>query len=432
MVFSMKTQRAILYCLLFALISYGFNYHIGKAFIHLATLLSLYNLLIAFKKKSVFNISNQKTIWVTSALLATSAALTFIYYQIFSNHMSERHFLNMFYPALFFSIILPSLKVEKRDKYPILITAIISCSIMAGAGIIDYFSAGSSGFRTAGFLNLPIIYASCMVLMTCWLAALLLSSITQRNWLIASLCLIAVIAGFASVLFTGSRGPIISMGIILLVLIAHNLISNSSVIQKISTITLILIVSTLSLSLFPQSKLDNIKSRFQIGVQNATSALGSERREPNSTGIRLDMWEASLVAISDHPLTGIGPGTHTTYFPMLEQSGRININTAPLVRFDHMHNDYIQAWLSMGVIFGTLSFAFILCFLVLFASKAKNTYRSLAGISVCSSFILCGLTDVPAHNAASLTLFLIIASLQLSYLQSYVTSSLNKNPAAQN
>ena len=212
----------------------------------------------------------------------------------------------------------------------------------------------------------------------------------------------------------------------------HNLIFNSSIIQKTSTITLILIVSTLSLSLFPQSKLDNIKSRFQVGVQNATSAFGNERREPNSTGIRLDMWEASLVAISDHPLTGIGPGTHTTYFPMLEQSGRININTAPLVTFDHMHNDYIQAWLSMGVIFGTLSFAFILCFLILFASKAKNTYSSLAGISVCSSFILCGLTDVPAHNAASLTLFLIIASLQLSYLQSYATSSLNKNSAGQN
>lgn len=364
-------------------------------------------------------------------MLSISAFLTMIYYLVFDNKMSERHFSNMFYPALFFSIILPSLKVEKKDKYTILITAIISSIIMAGSGIIDYISADNPDFRTSGFLNLPIIYASCMVLMTCWSAAILFKALVIKKWLIVGISLIAVIAGFTSVLFTGSRGPIIAAAIILLALIAHNLIFNSSIIQKTSTITLILIVSTLSLSLFPQSKLDNIKSRFQVGVQNATSAFGNERREPNSTGIRLDMWEASLVAISDHPLTGIGPGTHTTYFPMLEQSGRININTAPLVTFDHMHNDYIQAWLSMGIIFGTLSLAFILCFLILFASKAKNTYSSLAGISVCSSFILCGLTDVPAHNAASLTLFLIIASLQLSYLQSYVISSLNKNPAEQ-
>jgi O-antigen ligase len=424
----MKTQRAIFYCLLIALISYGFNYHIGKAMIHLATLLSIYNILVAVKNKSLLNISKHKSILVLSALLATSAALTLIYYNIYSNNMSERHFKNMFYPALFFSIILPSLKIDKKDNYPILITAIISCLIMAGSGIVDYLSVGHSGFRTAGFLNLPIIYASCMVLMTCWLAAILLTSITKKNWLIAGLCLIAVIAGFTSVLFTGSRGPIMSMAIILLALIVHNLISNSSVIQKISTIALILVVSSVSFSLFPQSKLDNIKNRFQVGVQNVTSGLESERRKSNSTGIRLDMWEASLVAVSEHPLTGIGPGTHTTYFPMLEQSGRIDINTAALTRFDHMHNDYIQAWLSMGIIFGTLSIAFILYFLVLFASKTANTFRSLEGIAVCSSFILCGLTDVPAHNAASLTLFLIIASIQLSYLQSHIVPNLNKSP----
>jgi O-antigen ligase len=428
----MKTQRIIFYCLLMALVTYGFNYHIGKAFIHLATLLSVFNIFIALKSRSLLNISSHKSTLVLSALLATSAVLTLIYYKLFNNHMSERHFLNMFYPALFFSIILPSLTVERRDKYPILFTAIISSIIMAASGIVDYISADNPGFRTSGFLNLPIIYASCMVLMTCWLAAILLTSLTQKKWIIAGICIIAVISAFTAVLFTGSRGPIIATIVVLLALIAHYLISNSSVTQKVFTITIILAVSMLSLALFPQSKLDNIKNRFQVGIQNVTNGFEGERRKLTSAGIRLDMWEASLVAVADNPLTGIGPGNHTTYFPMLEKEGRININTAPIIKFDHMHNDYIQAWLSMGVIFGTLSIAFILYFLVLFTLKPINTSRSLAGLSVCSSFILCGLTDVPAHNAASLTLFLIITSLQLSYLQSQLNSKLNSNSCDQN
>lgn len=340
--------------------------------------------------------------------------------------MSDRHFSNMFYPALFFSIILPSLKVERKDKYTILVTAIISSIIMAGSGIIDYISADRSGFRTSGFLNLPIIYASCMVLMTCWSAAILLKAIIIKKWLIVGMSLIAVTAGFTSVLFTGSRGPIIAAVIILLTLTAYYLISNSSFTQKFFTLILIFVSITLLISIFPQSKLDNIKNRFQVGIQNVTSGFDGERRKLTSAGIRLDMWEASLVAIGDHPLTGIGPGGHTSYFPILEEDGRININTKPIIKFDHMHNDYIQAWLSMGIIFGTLSILFILYIFAMFIIKPSNTSRSLSGLAVCSGFVLCGLTDVPAHNAASLSLFLIIASLLLSYLQSYQPLKFNK------
>lgn len=83
-----------------------------------------------------------------------------------------------------------------------------------------------------------------------------------------------------------------------------------------------------------------------------------------------------------------------------------------------MHNDIIQAWISMGVIFGTLFLLYILYLTLFFANKVKHQKSSAIGLFVCIAFILCGLTDIPAHSAVSLTLFLLITSLNMSSLNS--------------
>lgn len=408
----MKIQRIVFYCLIFSLISFGINYHIGKAFIHLATFFSIINITLAFKNKSLKNISYEKNTFITTILLLISALLTMTFFLKFDNKMSDRHFSNMFYPALFFAIILPSLKIKNKDKKVIQFSAIISCVILATSGIFDYFSNNHPTFRTSGLLNLPIIYASCLVILTSWINAEFFKAISNKSWLTAILSFIAICAGFTAIVFTGSRGPILVSSIIFIVLFIYHLISASSKKQKISSIFLLLTIFSAIAVVLPESKLNNVKSRFNDGFNNFTSGFEEEKRRPTSTGIRLDMWEASMVAISDHPFTGIGPGGHVEYFSQLDQANRININTELVIRFDHMHNDFIQAWLSMGVIFGTLSLAFIVYLLYIFLSKDKK--EAIIGISVCASFLLCGLTDVPAHNAASLTLFLLLSSLLLA------------------
>lgn len=330
----------------------------------------------------------------------------------FDNKMSDRHFSNMFYPALFFATIFPSLKIVNKDKKIILYSVIVACFIMASSGIFDYLSKNQSTFRTSGFLNLPIIYASCVVILTSWVNVEFFKAISNKTWLIAILSFIAMCAGFTAVVFTGSRGPILVSSIIFIALFFYHLISSSSKKQKISSIFLLLAIFTAVLIILPESKLNNVTNRFQNGFNNISSGFGEEKRLPTSTGIRLDMWEASMIAISDNPFTGIGPGGHIEYFSKLDQDNRININTELVIKSDHMHNDFIQAWLSMGVILGTLSLAFILYLLYVFLSNDKK--ETISGISVCISFLLCGLTDVPAHNAASLTLFLLLSSLLLA------------------
>jgi O-antigen ligase len=416
----MKIKGSIFYCLLLALASYGLHYHVAKAFIHLAAALSIVNIILAFKDKSLINISTSKPTIIMTCALLISAIITFVYFMIYNNSISERHFSSMFYPALFFAIILPSLKIKDNDKNIVLYTGIFSCIAMASSGIIDYISNGSPAYRTAGFLNMQIIYASCMVILTSWISAEFFRSLTNKKWKLMVLCFIAVCAGFSATLFTGSRGPIIAMTLVLFVLFIHYTISTpSSQSKKYFLMTLVAICLTIIL-LLPQSKLiDNIKGRFQHGINTISTEFNEGERLYSSVGLRLAMWEASFVAIGDHPLIGIGPGNHSEYFPILAQEKRIDMNINKIIHFDHMHNDFIQAWLSMGLIFGTMALFFIIYPLLLFITNLKNNKPVIMGSSICFSFFLCGLSDVPAHRASSLTFFLLLICIQIAILNSY-------------
>jgi O-antigen ligase len=414
----MKITRSVFYCLLLALASYGLHYHAAKAFIHLAVALSIVNIILAFKGKSLINISTSKPTILMIITLLVSATISFVYFMIYDNSISERHFASMFYPVLFFAIILPSLKIEKSDKNIILYAGIFSCIAMASSGIIDFISSGSPAHRTSGFLNMPIIYASCMVVLTSWISAEFFRSLSNKKWGLMSLCFIAVCAGFSATLFTGSRGPIIANIILLAALFIYYITSTpSSMSKKYFLLILITLIFAMTL-LIPQSKtINNIKDRFQHGIDNVSSGFSEGKRPATSTGIRLDMWEVSFIAINDHPLVGIGPGSHVEYLAMLDQEKRININT--VIKYDHMHNDFIQIWLSMGLVFGTMALFFIIYPAILFSINLKNNESSVVGISICCSFILCGLTDVPAHRAASLTLFLLLTCIFLAVFNSH-------------
>jgi O-antigen ligase len=416
----LKLQRAVFYCLLLALISYGFHYHLAKAFIHLTALLSIVNILLALKDRSLARISTSQPTILMMGTLSISAFIIFIYFMVYNNPISERHFASTFYPALFFAIILPSLKIEKTDKNIILYSGIIACIAMAGSGIVDYLSNGHPAYRTSGFLNMPIIYASCMAILTSWISAEFFRGLSNRRWGLASLCLVAICTGLSAILFTGSRGPIIASIIVFLALLLHYIMSLPSTKNKLYTFLILIGISSLIILFLPQSgSLDNIKNRFQQGIDNISTGFEEGKRQYSPTGLRLDMWEASLVTISDHPLTGIGPGSHAEYFSMLDQEKRININTSSVIRFDHMHNDFIQSWLTKGLVFGTMALFFIIYPALLFATRIKSYKLAIIGLSICSGFILCGLTDVAAHKASSLTLFLLLISLQLALLNNH-------------
>jgi O-antigen ligase len=416
----LKIQRAIFYCLILSLIIYGINYHIAKGLIHLAVLLSTINIVLAIKNKSINNLSiGNPGILSLALLLLLSSAISAIYYMLYNNPAAERLFSNTFYITLSFSIIIPSIKVNKADGNILLYSAIASCIFAALAGIIDYISHGQSGYRTAGSINAPIIYATSMVLITTWVNVELFRSLLKKNWIASMLCFLGLCVGFVSIVLSGSRGPILASILIFVALLVHfftKIPSNNKKTPFILIFTGFILLAMLSA--FNSPIFDPIKNRFERGVVNVATGFQEGKRQATSAGLRLDMWEASLVTIYDHPFTGIGAGNHAQYFSTLNQEKRIDININSLMKFNHLHNDVVQAWVSMGIIFGTLFLLYILYLLIFFAYQMKYKESSIIGLFVCIAFILCGLTDVPAHSAVSLTLFLLITSLNISFLNS--------------
>jgi O-antigen ligase len=410
-------QRAVFYSLMLSLASFGLNYHVGKAFIHLAVLFSIINFILAIKNNTTSTLFTKQLSLVMTGLLALSASIIFVYFLIFKNPISIKDFSNTFYPILFFAIILPSLSINKNDKTIIFYTGIISCIGLAIPGIVDYTNNGTQ--RTSGSLNMPIIYASCLAMISIWMTAEFFRNLSVRKWYQVTLCLIAMTLGFSAIFLTGSRGPIIASVLTFISLFIYYMRFNLSI-KKAASLVFMLVGIAITMSIIiPQSALvDNLKNRFQLGYLNASSGLVEGKRKITSTGIRLDMWEASLVTISDHPLTGIGSGNHPDHFQMLDQENRINVNTNVLIRYDHMHNDYIQSWLNMGLIFGSISFLFIIFPTYIFTNNIRKNKYSLIGSSICFTFIICGLTDIPAHRASSLTFFLLLICIQIAILNS--------------
>ena len=416
----LKIHRAIFYCLILSLFVYGINYHIAKGLIHLTVILSIINIALAIKNQSIDNLSIDKPgVLSITLLLLLSSIITAIYYFVYNNPIAERLFSNTFFITLSFSIIIPSIKVNKADRGILLYVAIISSIILAFSGIIDYISHSHPNHRTAGFINAPIIYATCMSLIIAWINVNLFSFLLKRNWIISTACFVCLAVGFISLFLTGSRGPILASILIFLILLLYFSIKIYSNNKKLFLILIIICTSLLiAVSASKSSFLDHLKNRFENGIINVSTGFQGEKREPTSAGLRLDMWEASLITIYDHPLTGIGAGNQAKYFTILDKENRININTKQIIKYNHMHNDIIQAWISMGVIFGTLFLLYILYLTLFFANKVKYQKSSAIGLFVCIAFILCGLTDVPAHSAVSLTLFLLITSLNMSYINS--------------
>ena len=410
-------NRAVLFSLLLALISYGLHYHISKALIHLAAFASIINLLISLKNRNIESLSTDKYTVLMSLALLLSGGIVATYTLIYNNSISVRHFENFSYPALYFSLILPSLKITAKDRKLITLAAIASGIGMGAFGTIDYLSAGYPGYRTSGALNMQIIYATCMAILTGWITAELFKQLSNHKWWLVALCLFSLIFGYSAIIFSGSRGPILTSFLVLISLFILYLFKIPSKRMK-GLILVSTIVSSFVIGLiFSQTQTASaIHSRFETGIQQISTAFDGNMRQPSSVGIRLDMWESAITAIIDHPLIGIGPGKHPEYFSSLAKDNRIDVNTNRIISFDHIHNDYLQAWLSMGLLFGTMALLFILFPTLVFAKNLRFSASSISGLAICISFVLCGFTDTPSLRAPSLTLFLLVICLHIALL----------------
>lgn len=86
----------------------------------------------------------------------------------------------------------------------------------------------------------------------------------------------------------------------------------------------------------------SISGLYLAGPQAAAEWLSKGESFQGIAG-RLEIWQASLIAVADFPFTGIGIGTFTTVIPLLYPL------SFPIESYPHAHNLFLQIGLDLGL-----------------------------------------------------------------------------------
>ncbi len=147
----------------------------------------------------------------------------------------------------------------------------------------------------------------------------------------------------------------------------------------------------------------------QLGVQHRVHQAFSDienfvehDKVTTSVGWRLEMWRTAAILISEQPVLGWGSLGYEQARDRLIEEGVIH---SSLVRFGHVHNEYLDAWLKRGVPGLVVLLALYLVPLRLFARRMREKDLQLrafaiAGVLLPVAYMDFGLTQVfLAHNS---------------------------------
>lgn len=319
---------------------------------------------------------------------------------------------------VFFAAALNFISNQKRLRKAV-VTVIIFGSLMAFFGILQRLAdvQGIYGARQtreavtfASYIN-QNHFAALMEMTIGLTLALLFGNATtkdKRIFLIAA----AAVMGIA-IVFTGSRGGLVSLLAVLGFIVAANLlnrqgggqISGDSEKQTNLRRNLTLIGGGLALL---------------FGLLGAVIMLGADQSLMRGVGLttngqdvshgRTHFWTIALKIISDYPILGTGLDSFGILFTRYDTwNGNLRVEQA--------HNDYLQILADAGI----LGFACVLAFIVLLFKKSltiiaqsSDNFRrntSVGALAGCLGVIVYSLFDFPLRTPANGYFFLLFAVL---------------------
>jgi len=195
------------------------------------------------------------------------------------------------------------------------------------------------------------------------------------------------IIGTTALLLNGSRGSILTFGILLLIFLLTSfrkffLLPNK---RKVAIIFFLL------LSMVFGNSISYLTNTYDKTINNIRIWEGNNSSF-SSSGLRLQIWKASIEAHKDAPWYGYGYRLANK-----EVAKYSDEHTREIANFTHLHNEYLTHLLSAGYI-GLAGLIFLLSlplsiFLIKREKESINLY-SVAGIFLCLSYSLFGFTHI--------------------------------------
>jgi len=401
-----RSGQAITWILMIALVAFGINYHISKTLLHLSGIVAIsiwFRVLLA----PILNADHQRSISVNvrdpgvilAGLLLTSAIIVFGMTALSDASMSVRFRKDFFVAALCFALVLPVCQVSQTSYRMLYWLFPIAAMTMAIPGISDHLTRGSQYYRTSGTIDLPIIYGMNLAIVI----AATVTLCARSGTLLSILSAVAASAiGFYAVILSGSRGPVLSLIVIVLTGVALYGYKRLGLLKAVAlTITFLVAM----MALVTQT---SIYKRFEIGLKNVEESTAN-----SSIGLRLEMWKGARDIVIEHPLTGSGVGKHNEILAQKHEIDPDYIHENA-TKFIHLHNDVLNAVTWMGIPLGLLFIAFVF-YPFIWASFQRFYGISAVVAAVSMVYIINGMTNTPSIRATSLTLLLLVMTLLLRH-----------------
>jgi O-antigen ligase len=300
--------------------------------------------------------------------------------------------------AIYFLLHVSRLTIRKfLLMHGLLCIATTSCAVYWTV-IYDYDLP--VGIKYIPFGNLALLSGSLL---------LMASVVVQYRGLQVTLFLLFLLGVYSS-LASGTRGGWVAFPVMLIWVFCffNNYIKKQILYFGIATISLA-IVGLLVTDAF------QVRSTINEGLNNTYRYFNQPGSEVSPIGLRLEMWKAGVLAIKEHPLTGIGIGNTQQWYQSLISEQRVS---PVLAQFKHFHNSYIDTLASKGVLgafFSLLFIGFLFGDFVRQYRRCENKYAAAAGILVLLSYLQFSLTDSFFDLTVTICYFIVCIS-SLFYL----------------
>jgi O-antigen ligase len=360
-----------------------------------------------FKNKLQLPFQSLRNITPWPIVLAlASITIVFGLSQIFVNQsLPHVHFIytrfSLFILILIALLLVPSHHLVKA-YWGVLLGAVL-------AAALSYMSTRAGRPSQIVAMN-PIPYGNLCVLLG-FLSLLCLRDLNKNDngqlkiTLATLACIVAAICGVLGSIWTESRG-----GWVALIVVALLFMSAAPGIRAIHKAIAMIVFSVVLVLSYTQ--IDRIHSRVTEAIDQSTLYLNQGNRD-TSVGIRLQLWEASLVVLKEHPLAGVGVNHYQEALKSLSDRGVISPLAATM---PHSHNELAY----FATLLGIPGLLCILCIYFIpagwFLSKARSRQvrtriAAYMGLAICLLFFVFGWTEVMFVIAATNVLYVTLLAL---------------------
>ena len=192
----------------------------------------------------------------------------------------------------------------------------------------------------AGWGEHPIMFGNISMMLGLLCAAGGFCFLAKKQYLLVGLSLIGFSAGVLASFLSGSRGGWIAVPLIILFM----LLNSRDLLGKKALVSICVVGSLSVLSIVSLPSL-NVGNRLMEAAQDIEEYVDGDH--DSSIGKRFEMWEAAILMFESSPLTGVGAYGSKDFKQNLADNGVILQKT---VKFDHAHNEYLNALSLTGII----------------------------------------------------------------------------------